>query len=87
MPYLVVTAQWSCTSEMVKTILAFDVTIAALAACRIQASQRAGPLQRPVVLKWLIKAIWVNTWWAYYNPGIKWPVIKWSMSKLLRVNS
>ena len=37
----------------VKTILKLDVTIAALVACHIQASQHGGPVQRPVVLKWL----------------------------------
>ena len=35
----------------VKKIFKLDVTIAGLAACRIQVSQCGGPVQRPVVLK------------------------------------
>ena len=37
----------------VKKFLKLDVTIAALAACHIQVSQRGGPVQRPVILKGL----------------------------------
>ena len=46
----------------VKKILKLDVTIAALAACLSQASQHGGPLQWPVVLKWLTLIVFiVNT--------------------------